>query len=218
MSWRALGAVSAWLLVASSACWAAGEGPRQPSEYDRRYGYSDYYGTVTPRDVFALANNFNAVLDYYLETHKAERADAIRTLAPEPVSGKASEDLLVRSQRLADLVDELAVARQLPPVLRIERHGEETLPAEVFLQIGAILDGLIFYLSALDASQIWGDYYLTIKYPDEKTPDDAFSVLDLAVRKLELASREEVPEAAPAGEPPPDVPTPVAAPAAAAGA
>jgi hypothetical protein len=169
------------------ACWAE-DGSGQPSEYDRRHGYSEHYGVVTPRDVLALANNFNTVLDYYLETHASERAAAIRVLRPEAVSGKSSDDLLDRSRRLAELVDEIGAGRHLPPVLRIDRAGERTLPAEAYLQIGASLDGLIFFLSALDASQIWGDYYVTIHSSDEKSPDDAFSVVDLAVRKLELAT------------------------------
>ena len=190
MSWRAIGAgAAACLLVASGASLAA-TGGAPASDYDRRYGYSEHYGTVTPRDVFALATNFNAVLDYYLETHNVERAAAIRALVPEEVSGKQSDDLLAHSQRLAQLVDDLAIGRHLPPVLRVERAGDQTLPAEAYLQVGASLDGLIFYLSALDASQIWGDYYVTIEYSDEKSPDDAFSAVDLAVRKLELVTRK----------------------------
>lgn len=190
MSWKAIGAGAAAYLLMTSGASLAATGGAPASDYDRRYGYSEHYGTVTPRDVFALAMNFNAVLDYYLETHDAERAAAIRALTPEAVSGKRSEDLLAHSQRLADLVDELATGRHLPPVLRVERAGEQTLPAEAYLQVGASLDGLIFYLSALDASQIWGDYYVTIEYSDEKSPDDAFSVVDLAVRKLELVTRQ----------------------------
>jgi hypothetical protein len=174
-------ALGACLLLSAAPTIAA-------SDYDQRYGYSTQYGVVTPRDVFALASNFNAVLDYYVDTHKADRADAIRSLAPEVVTGKQPEDLLTRSQRLAELVDQLGKESHLSPVLRIERAGETALPAESYLQVGASLDGLIFYLSALDASQIWGDYYVILRYPDEKTPDDAFAAIDLAVRKLELAT------------------------------
>jgi hypothetical protein len=120
----------------------------------------------------------------------------VSALAPEAFTGKQSDEVYERSQRLAELVDRLATGRHLPEVLRVERQGEHALPAEVFLQVGASLDGLIFFLSALDASQTWGDYYVTLRYPDEKTPDDAFAVVDLAVRKLELAMKESAPDAA----------------------
>jgi hypothetical protein len=197
---RRIGAVFGACLLLTGTAAAA-------SDYDQRYGYSTHYGVVTPRDVVALANNFNAVLDYYFETHGAGRVDAARNLTPEVVSGKSSEDLLARSLRLADLVDQLGQGSHLPPVLRIDRAGETALPAESYLQVGASLDGLIFYLSALDASQIWGDYYVTLRYPDEKTPDDAYAAIDLAVRKLELATSAKA-DGATTGENQKPVPAP----------
>lgn len=185
---KSIGAAGAALLLLASVAGSTPPPGTKLSEYDVRYGYSEHYGVVTPRDVFALATNFNAVLDYYFQTHNADRLRAARTLAPTTVTGKQPADLLARSQRLADLVDRLAEGSHLSPVLRIDRAGESVLPAESYLQVGASLDGLIFYLSALDASQVWGDYYVTLRYPDEKTLNDAYAVIDLAVRKLELAT------------------------------
>lgn len=201
LSRRTGAALTAFLLLASAPGAAQTLGG-QASDYDAKYGYSEHFGIVTPRDVFAMANNFNAVLDYYLETHRKDRIAAIGALTAEAVTGKQSDDVFVRSQRLAELVDQLATGRHLPEVLRIDREGETALPAEAFLQVGASLDGLIFFLSMLDASQTWGDFYVTLRYPDEKTPDEAYAVVDLAVRKLELTLSEKAPDtaAAPPGQ------------------
>jgi hypothetical protein len=215
---RRIGAALTAYLLLGSALGGAQTLGGQASDYDAKYGYSEHFGIVTPRDVFALANNFNAVLDYYLETHQKGRLADVGALTAEAVAGKQSDDVFVRSQRLAELVDRLATGRHLPEVLRIDREGETALPAETFLQVGASLDGLIFFLSALDASQTWGDFYVTLRYPDEKTPDDAFAVVDLAVRKLELVMSEPAADPAAAPEAPTDTTDPEAKPQPAAGA
>lgn len=153
---------------------------------DKSFGYSNRYGSITPAQVYSLAQNVEILLTYYVDKHKKGIATEVKALNLEPVSGKTPEDAFVKLHQLSDVLDRLARRTQLQPMKRITREKTKAIPAEVYLQAGNNLDALINIMNKLEPNKTWGDYYPVNSYTQAKVPSDVFALTDLTLRRLEL--------------------------------
>ncbi|KXF82346.1 hypothetical protein [Enterovibrio coralii] len=158
----------------------------------RQFGHSDYYGELSPTQVYALILSVDALVTYYAEQTHPERVTYLPTKLFE-VQGYRPEDVFVALGRLSDLVDLLAAKHGVTKTQRIQRENEIAIPAEVFLQAAECLDTLALILRQTNENGSYGDFYavshgITLT---PKTPSDVFSLVDLIERRLRLLSHEE---------------------------
>ncbi|MDD1781181.1 hypothetical protein LRP49_08175 [Enterovibrio sp. ZSDZ35] len=162
------------------------------SDSDKQFGHSDYYGPLTPTQVFSLMQSVDALVTHYA-THQFPERSAWLPTRQITVENYRPEDVFVALSRLSDLVDQLALKHKVRPTHRIERERDLAIPAEVFLQAGECLDTLALVMNSLSPDEVFGDFYAnnSDSKKQNKTPSDVFALVDLIVRKLNTLLSEE---------------------------
>ncbi|MGF1706758.1 hypothetical protein [Enterovibrio baiacu] len=147
------------------------------------YGYSDFYGELTPSQVYELVKNIDMLVMHYAERHHPQKVNALPT-EPIQVSNYTPEQVFVALLALSDNIDRFLQANNLPLIKRIEREQRYAIPAEVYLQAGACLDSLVMTMSRIESDTSFGDFYAFKEDDKTKTPSDVYALVDLVHRKF----------------------------------
>lgn len=158
---------------------------------DKKFGYSDRYGKVTPSQVFAILKNYESMFSYYINNHYKDKISLLNSLELIPVTGKKPEDVFVNVNKLSDLIDQLAVKFHMQAMPRISRENNIAIPAEVFLQSGHILDAFTNIMVQLEPNNAWGNFYKMRADITGKNPNHVYALSDLSKRKFELVLQLE---------------------------
>ncbi len=142
---------------------------------------------LTPSNVVGLWTNVNNAL---LATARVVSNDQswwnkLETMSPNSFEGKKPGDVLKRVTEFRASLNKLRQGFGLKEADSNVRFDGTVTPSVVFLNTGEVLNGLVDWLIRNTSeqqlvSQFYADHKIT-----GKTPSDAFSMVDLAVRRLE---------------------------------
>ena len=142
---------------------------------------------LTPSNVVGLWTNVNNAL---LATARVVSNDQtflkkIDSMSPSSFEGKKPGDVLKRVTEFRATLNKLRQGFGLKEADSNVRFDGTVTPSVVFLNTGEVLNGLVDWIIRNTTkqqlvSQFYADHKIT-----GKTPSDAFSMVDLAVRRLE---------------------------------
>ncbi len=143
---------------------------------------------LTPSNVVSLWTNVNNALITVAEISSAgaEWARAIPNTAPTTFSGKKPTDVLARVAEFREKLDRLRLRSGSAATKRYENADGVITPSVVFLNSGYVLDGVVSWIiDNTDAAQLVSPFY-TRHDVSGKTPSDAFAMVDLANRRIDV--------------------------------
>ncbi|MBV7315101.1 hypothetical protein [Shewanella sp. NIFS-20-20] len=149
------------------------------------FGYSDYYGQLTPTQVYEVVYDLNALVSYFAEQHHPQLA---ATMPDDMISvaGYQPEQVFLALSELSDQLDQFSIRYDLAPMRRVARQQDVAIPAEVYLQAGICLDAFVLNLAKIEPMNAFGSFYNLPTDGLSKTPSDVFALVELVNRKLTL--------------------------------
>ncbi len=159
------------LLMFSATGWAA--------KYDK-------YGKITPNQPYDIWLDITA--DIPLLTPNAAKSRAINRLKAKKFSGKSPADVLKALAKFRGALDRARAKVGLPktPIYR-SPSGEKVSPAIVYINSGDVLDSVVQYLLKANPGNEAYRANFAYQYPKGKTPSDVYELVDLGIRRLDLA-------------------------------
>ncbi len=143
---------------------------------------------MTPSHVVGLWTNVNKAL---VTAARLSRNDIalvrdIEAMKPNTFSGKKPGDVLGKVVEVRAKLDRFRSGSKLAPT-EVYGSGEGTVnPTIVFLNSGFVLNGVVDWIARNSGPQEFVSPYYDFPGFSGKTPSDAFSMVDLADRRLAL--------------------------------
>ncbi len=143
---------------------------------------------LTPSNVVSLWTNINDALlagaKVLLDDPKA--IQNLDSMTPNRFEGKTPADVLGAVIAYRGKLDGLRRKSGLDPTTKvIVEDGAEVTPSVVFLNSGHVLDGLVLWLIANTPNEQLISQFYTRHDISGKTPSDAYSMVDLANRRMD---------------------------------
>jgi len=141
---------------------------------------------MTPNHVVGLWTNINDCLVAVADRLAADdglRAE-VDAMQPARFQGKKPADVLAKVAEFRTKLDELRASSGLGATRIYGTKGENITPSHVFLNSGYVLNSLVSWVIAnTGPEQLVSPFYKRYEFSG-KTPSDAFSMVDLANRRL----------------------------------
>lgn len=142
---------------------------------------------MTPSHVYAMWTNINNALvaSAGIVAKNPAAAVAIQDMRARSFSGKKPADVLNRVMTVAEQLDRLRAKYKLKPVkAHLRKNGGKVTPSDVFLNSGRVQDGLLDWMARNTGRQQQISQFYTRRSFSGKSPSDAFSMVDLAARRI----------------------------------
>ncbi len=143
---------------------------------------------LTPSDVVSLWTNIN---DCLIASSRAVLDDGglegrLKALQPAAFPGKKPGDVLGEAAQFRAKLDRLRQSAKLSPTKRHDAGDGKITPGIVFLNSGHVLDGVVdWFIRKTGPDQLAARFY-TLHEISGKKPADAYSMVELANRRLDL--------------------------------
>ncbi len=178
------------LVFAHGGVVSVGEASGQPSS-----AQASADGAMPVNDLYSLMARCNEAILQLGPVRNSPEFSRLKSLQTVPSSGRTPGDIALRLQRMCGLVNRLRIKEGLVPIATSGAEPKAIAVRQVYQSAGQCLDGLIGLIAATDPKQSLGRYYQRTEQ-QAKTADELYGVIDLAVRRLEVAL----------GEPPSQIP------------
>jgi len=143
---------------------------------------------LTPNHVVSLWTDTNDALVVVAGVISDDEAwvDRLAATTARSFSGKAPADVLERVAAFRDKLDRLRRSGGLEPTQRYDNGGGAVTPSVVFLNSGHVLDAVVSWIiENTGREQLVSGFYTRHGFSG-KTPSDAFAMVDLANRRIDL--------------------------------
>lgn len=143
---------------------------------------------MTPNHVYSLWTNINEGL---LAVAEIASGDAtwdreVSSLDRRSFTGKVPADVLREAAEFRDRLNQLRERARMPPATAFRETGTVVTPSDVFVNSGYMLDGVVDWIIEMTPPQrLISGFYLLDTF-DGKGPGDVYSLVELAVRRLDL--------------------------------
>lgn len=145
---------------------------------------------MTPSNVVSLWTNINSALLASAEiAGKDKGRGALEDLTIGNFPGKKPADVLQQVIAFRAKLDRISRKRGLKPTkIYTDPAGGTVTPSVVFMNSGYVLDSMVLTVIKLDGERLVSGFYTWHKISGKK-PSDAYAMVELANRRLELLRR-----------------------------
>ncbi len=143
---------------------------------------------LTPSHVFSVWQNINSALMTVARVSSggADLGQRLGAVAPGSFEGKKPADVLKQVSKCREKLDRLRSKSGLKATGRYQNDGGTVTPSLVFLNSGAVLDGVVLWVVKNTTKEQLVSQFYTRHDISGKTPSDVFGLVDLATRRLDL--------------------------------
>ena len=143
---------------------------------------------MTPSHVYGMWTNINnaLVVTAGIAAENPAAAGDVAAMKPKAFSGKKPADVLNRVMTVREKLNRLRKKSGLKPAKgQVRKGGGKITPSDVFLNSGHVQDGLVDWIVRnTKRDQLVSQFYAMRSFSG-KTPSDAFSMVDLAARRID---------------------------------
>lgn len=145
---------------------------------------------LTPSNVVSIWTNINGALLTSAEIARGEEGrDALEALTIGSFPGKKPADVLQQVAAFRTKLDSIGQKLGLKATtIYTDPDGGTVTPSVVFMNSGYVLDSIVLSVIKRDGERLVSGFYTSYAINGKK-PSDAFAMVELASRRLELLQR-----------------------------
>lgn len=139
---------------------------------------------ATSNRIFSVTSRINSALLMSPQIQNSANYQAVKAMTPTAFTGKTHKDVFKRGQRLTLLVNKVRQDAGMSTVTGLTTNADGANTAQAYLSVANSLDALVAVIAKSSSDDSWRDLNQATHFTD-KTDSDAYSMVDLAVSRLE---------------------------------